>query len=112
MVKSSQQSESFTKFELNFQKFGPLSVSSKPQIERLIAEWSKMNIKIDAICIVLGLVTPNCWMASLDLKDACYSIRIHTNFQKYLEFMYNGRLFDTQFFLMVFPLVLENSLKC
>ena len=50
-------------------------------------------------------------MASLDLKDAYYSVRIHPYFQKYLKFMYNGESLNTQFFLMVLPFVLENSLK-
>ena len=65
------------------------------------------GVIMDTIRTVLGLVTPNCWMASLDLKDAYYSVRIHPYFQKYLKFMYNGESLNTQFFLMVLPLVLE-----
>ena len=67
---------------------------------RLIINLKKLNsfiknshFKMDTIRTVLGLVTPNCWMASLDLKDTYYSVRIHPYFQKYLKFMYNGRLF-------------------
>ena len=65
------------------------------------------GVIMDTIRTVLGLVTPNCRMASLDLKDAYYSVRIHPYFQKYLKFMYNGESLNTQFFLMVLPLVLE-----
>lgn len=38
-VKSSLYTESFTKFELNFQKLDRLSISSNPLIKRVIAEW-------------------------------------------------------------------------
>ena len=38
-------------------------------------------------------------MASLDLKDAYYSVRIHPDFQKYLKFAYQG----LQYQYTVFP---------
>ena len=38
-VKRSLYTEYFTKFELNFQKLDPLSISSNPLIERVIAKW-------------------------------------------------------------------------
>ena len=67
---------------------------------RLIFNLKKLNsfiknshFKLDKIRTVLGLATPNCRMASLDLKDAYYSVRIHPYFQKYVKFMYNGRFF-------------------
>ena len=49
---------------------------------------------MDTIHTILRLVTPNCWMASLDLKDAYYSVRIHSDFQKYLKFTYHGLLYQ------------------
>ena len=66
---------------------------------RLILNLKKLNsfvknfhFKMETIRTILTLVTPNCWMASLNLKGAYYSVRIHPNFQKYLKFMYNGTL--------------------
>ena len=49
---------------------------------------------METIHSILKLVRPNCWMASLDLKDAYYSVMIHPDFQKYLKFYYNGRLYQ------------------
>ena len=48
---------------------------------------------MESIQTVLTLVTPNCWMASLDLKDAYYSVKIHPDFQKFLKFSYKGTLY-------------------
>ena len=32
-------------------------------------------------------------MASIDLKDAYYSVSIHSDFQKYLKFSWRGQLY-------------------
>jgi len=37
-------------------------------------------------------MTPNCYMASVDLRDAYYSVPIHNDHQKYLRFCCKGRL--------------------
>lgn len=67
---------------------------------RLILNLKKLNMyiknshfKMISIHSILRLVTPNCWMASLDLKDAYYSVQIDPDFQKYLKFWYNGKLY-------------------
>lgn len=49
---------------------------------------------MDSIHIALSLVTEGCWMASLDQKDAYYSVRIHEAYQKFLKFSYKGTLFQ------------------
>ena len=36
----------------------------------------KHHFKIDTLWSAVGLMTPNCFMASIDLKDAYYSIPI------------------------------------
>lgn len=38
------------------------------------------------------MVTPNCLMASIDMKDAYYSVPIAPKHQKYLQFQEKGRL--------------------
>ena len=42
----------------------------------------------------LFLIENNCYMASIDLKDAYYSVAIHPDDRKYLRFMWNNQLFE------------------
>ena len=42
----------------------------------------------------LQLVRQNCYFAKVDLKDAFFSIPIHSNFRKYLKFKWLGKLFS------------------
>ena len=35
------------------------------------------HFEMESIHTILELVTPSCWMASIDLKDAYYSVKIH-----------------------------------
>ena len=48
-----------------------------------------LHFKMDNIKVVLANVTEGCFMASLDLKQAYHSIRIHDDHQKYLKFQWN-----------------------
>eukprot|EP00794_Sanderia_malayensis_P014575 gene14575-16077_t len=48
---------------------------------------------MDTIFNALDLITNNCWMASIDLKDAYYSVKIHDTDQKYLKFYYQDQLY-------------------
>ena len=49
---------------------------------------------MDTIHTALDLITQDCWMASLDLKDAYYSVGIHPDFQKYFKFAYKSKLYQ------------------
>ena len=40
------------------------------------------------------LMSPNCYMASIDLKDAYYSVSIDTNHRKYIRFIWKNQLFQ------------------
>ena len=62
-------------------------------LKRLNSFIKNSHFKMDTIHTILKLVTPNCWMVSLDLKDAYYSVKIHSDFQKYLKFTYHGLLY-------------------
>ena len=42
----------------------------------------------------ITLMSPNCYMASIDLKDAYYSLSIETNHRKYLRFIWKNQLFQ------------------
>ena len=51
------------------------------------------HFKMETIQSILAMITPNCWMASIDLKDAYYSVRVHPSCQRYLKFCYEGSLY-------------------
>jgi len=66
---------------------------------RLILNLKKLNestphihFKIDTVESVLLLVTKDCFMAKIDIKDAYYSVKIHSDYQKYLKFIIDGKL--------------------
>ena len=68
---------------------------------RLILNLKNLNehveyqhFKMDTLQSAIRLMTPNCYMASVDLRDAYYSVPIHKDDQKYLRFCWKGRLFQ------------------
>ena len=68
---------------------------------RLILNLKKFNetvvyhhFKMDSIYNIITLVTKNCFMASLDLKDAYYSIPIKASHQKFLCFKWRGEIYQ------------------
>lgn len=57
-----------------------------------IVEYKKF--KMDTLKIALNLITPNCWMASVDLVSAYYSVPIAKEDRKYLKFLWKGTLYE------------------
>ena len=51
------------------------------------------HFKMDTFKDSIRLMKPNCYMASIDLKDAHYSVPINKTHQKYLKFMWNNELY-------------------
>ena len=56
---------------------------------RMILNLSKLNefveyhhFKMDTLEVAIKLIEPHCFMASIDLKDAYYSVPIHVDHQK------------------------------
>lgn len=49
---------------------------------------------MDTIRSAVNLVTRNCFFASVDLKDAFYSILINSKYRKYLKFMWKGKTYQ------------------
>ena len=41
-------------------------------------------------------MTPNCFMGSIDLKDAYYTVSIHPDYRKYLRFIWRGEVWEYQ----------------
>ena len=48
---------------------------------------------MDTVLSAVRLMKPRCFMASIDLKDAYYSVSIHSDCQKYLKFSQTGHLY-------------------
>ena len=54
------------------------------------------HFKMDSLHTVIQMMTPNCYMASVDLKDAYYCIPVAEKYQKYLKFQWNSKLYKYQ----------------
>ena len=52
------------------------------------------HFKMDTLWSAVRLMTPQCYMTSLDLKDAYYSVPIADEHRKYLRFYQKGQLFQ------------------
>ena len=60
-------------------------------LKRLNTRVQYHHFKMDSLNTVLQMVKPGCFMASIDLKDACYSVPIAIADQKYLKFQWRGK---------------------
>ena len=49
---------------------------------------------METITTILSLVRPNCYMGSIDIKDAYYGVPVCEEDQKYLKFNFDGQLFQ------------------
>ena len=56
------------------------------------------HFKMDTVWTAINMMKPNCFMASIDLKDAYYSVPICQNHQKYLKFFWKGKFYTFQVF--------------
>ena len=52
-----------------------------------------VHFKMEGFSSVLELLTPNCWLASVDLKSAYYSVPILGDHQKYLKFLWEDNAY-------------------
>ena len=67
---------------------------------RLILNLCSLNqavsyhyFKMESLHSAVSLMTPNCYMASLDLKDAYYSVPVAEHCQRFLKFRWRGQTF-------------------
>ena len=80
----------------------PIFLREKPDgSHRLILNLKETNkfaenfhFIMEAITTILRLVRPNCYMGSIDIKDAYYRITVCEEDQKYLKFIFDGQLFQ------------------
>ena len=52
------------------------------------------HFKMDSLQTIIKLVTPNCFMASIDMKDAYYSIPVKSEDRKYLRFKWEDQFYE------------------
>jgi hypothetical protein len=52
------------------------------------------HFKMDNIETCICLMKPKCFMASIDLRDAYFSVPIHPTHQKMLKFLWRGKLYQ------------------
>lgn len=78
---------------------------------RVILNLKKLNehveyhhFKMDTIHTCISLMEQDCYMASIDLRDAYYTIPVAKHHQKYLKFRWHGKLYKYT--------CMENGLAC
>ena len=69
-----------------------LILNLKKLNENVVA-YNYRHFKMDSIWTAINLMKPNRYMASIDLKDAYYSVRVSPKYQKYLKFLWNGMMY-------------------
>lgn len=52
------------------------------------------HFKMDTLEAVLKMMKPGCFMASIDLRNAYYTVPVHPEHQKFLKFLFNGTLYQ------------------
>ena len=80
----------------------PIFLREKPDgSHRLILNLKETNkfvenfhFKMETITTILNLVRQNCYMGSIDIKDAYYSVPVCEEDKKYLKFIFDGQLFQ------------------
>ena len=73
----------------------PIFIRQKPDgsckfvlnLKNLNKDMPYIHFKMETLQSVLSLITPGCYLASLDLKDAYYSVPIHPDHTKFLKFI-------------------------
>ena len=81
--------------------FSPIFMREKSNGKcRIILNLKQLNknidtkhFKMESIRNVKHMIRRNCWMASVDLKDAYYSIHIHPKHCKFLKFLWEGSFY-------------------
>lgn len=105
------------------QIISPIFLRPKPDgSHRVIFNLKSLNnsvvyhhFKIDTLEKAIKLITPGCYMSSLDLKDAYYSIPIASEQQHYLKFCWKIVLYQFMCLpmgLMSSPRIFTILLKC
>ena len=63
-------------------------------LKPLNAFIQKSHFKMEGVSMIKDVLQPGDWMCSLDLKDAYLSVSITKEHQRYLRFLWEGRIFE------------------
>lgn len=63
-------------------------------LKKLNQFTSKHHFKMDTLTTITNLVEKGCFMASIDIKDAYYSVPIAKHHRAYLRFIWRGQLYQ------------------
>ena len=80
-------------------------------LKKLNQYTNKMHFKMDTLNTIIKLIEKDCYMVSIDLKDAYYSVSITPSDRKYLRFMWRVPFSSSLVCLMAFPVPLGNLLN-
>ena len=96
----------------NGQIISTIFVRPKKEKFRVIFNLKYLNqsvtyhkFKMDTLEAAIKLMKPECYMSSIDLCDAYYSIPVSPNYRKYLKFIWRGQLYQFR----VLPMGLTSS---
>ena len=64
-----------------------------PNLKKLNGSVKYEHLKMDTLWMVIRMMKPNYYMASIDIKDAYYSVPIAKTDQKYLKFEWQRILY-------------------
>ncbi len=59
-----------------------------------------LHFKLDTIKTAMALITPNCFMAGMDWRDAYFSVAVSPEFRKFLRFLWKGKLYQFKCLVM------------
>ncbi len=62
-------------------------------LKRFNTYIDKIHFKMETLQNILDAITPNCFMASLDLQDAFHGLGVDPKFWKYLQFTWKGQVY-------------------
>ena len=63
-------------------------------LAKLNEQVQKRHFKMQTLTSAINLITPQCFMASIDWKDAYYSVPVASEYRKYLRFGWQGKVFQ------------------
>ena len=75
------------------QKNSKVIVPSVPEKSEFVSPNFTVPKPDGGIRLILNLKTEGCFMASFDLKDAYFSVKIHEDYQQYLKFRWKNILY-------------------
>ena len=92
---------SLVKWNKKFFFSSVFTVPKKDESFRIILNLKRLNLsvkyqhfKMETLDDVLNVIKPGVWMGSIDLKDAYYSIPVHSDFQKIFTFTWDQKYYQ------------------